>query len=84
MRRLRLLSLSALEPDERPTDLSVVVARSGMVISLVYLCTMNIEYRRREKRFWLWRLVTRPNGRYIVGKCVVPSVVPLVPSVALG
>lgn len=42
--------------------------RSGIIISFVYLCTMAVEYRRREKRFWLWKLVTRPNGRYIVGK----------------
>ncbi|GAA6001703.1 uncharacterized protein JCM10292_005000 [Rhodotorula paludigena] len=39
----------------------------GIIISFVYLCTMAVEYRRREKRFWLWKLVTRPNGRYIVG-----------------
>ncbi|BGP51401.1 hypothetical protein JCM10450v2_007343 [Rhodotorula kratochvilovae] len=39
----------------------------GIVVSAVYLCAMFVEYRRREKRFWLWKLVTRPNGRYIVG-----------------
>ncbi|GAA5891463.1 hypothetical protein JCM8208_007289 [Rhodotorula glutinis] len=63
---------AALAPTPTPgfaTRLYVLwaLAGYGMVISVVYLCTMNIEYRRREKRFWLWRLVMRPNGRYIVG-----------------
>ncbi|GAA6055033.1 hypothetical protein JCM3770_006704 [Rhodotorula araucariae] len=39
----------------------------GIIVAAVYLWAMAIEYRRREKRFWLWKLVTRPNGRYIVG-----------------
>ncbi|BGO95322.1 hypothetical protein NBRC10512_004338 [Rhodotorula toruloides] len=39
----------------------------GIVMAIVYLCLMAVEYRRREKRFWLWRLVSRSNGRYIVG-----------------
>ncbi|BGP03270.1 Proteophosphoglycan 5 [Rhodotorula toruloides ATCC 204091] len=39
----------------------------GIVMSIVYLCLMAVEYRRRDKRFWLWRLVSRSNGRYIVG-----------------
>ncbi|GAA5946101.1 hypothetical protein JCM3775_005532 [Rhodotorula graminis] len=63
---------AALSPTPTPgfaTRLYVLwaLAGYGIVISVVYLCTMNIEYRRREKRFWLWRLVMRPNGRYIVG-----------------
>lgn len=28
------------------------------------------DYRQRKKGLWLWRLVRRANGRYIVGKCV--------------
>ncbi|GAA5888404.1 hypothetical protein JCM6882_008609 [Rhodosporidiobolus microsporus] len=39
----------------------------AIVLSFAYLTVMAIDYRRRKKRFWLWRLVTRPNGRYIVG-----------------
>ncbi|BGP27457.1 hypothetical protein JCM10295v2_006425 [Rhodotorula toruloides] len=39
----------------------------GIVMAIFYLCLMAVEYRRREKRFWLWRLVSRSNGRYIVG-----------------
>ncbi|GAA6014561.1 hypothetical protein JCM10207_001645 [Rhodosporidiobolus poonsookiae] len=43
------------------------LAGYGLVLSMVYLVTLGLEYRRRKRRFWLWRLVTRPNGRYIVG-----------------
>ncbi|GAA5917020.1 hypothetical protein JCM5296_000116 [Sporobolomyces johnsonii] len=39
----------------------------GIVVAFCYLVMMGFEYRRRKKRFWLWRLVQRANGRYIVG-----------------
>lgn len=67
----RSLAVAACNED---ADLSLPRMCSGIVISAVYLCTMGLEYRRREKRMWLWRLVRRPNGRFLVGKyvCTVP------------
>ncbi|GAA5862032.1 hypothetical protein JCM8547_001564 [Rhodosporidiobolus lusitaniae] len=49
--------------------LYVLFALMGYGIVLAFLClgAMMLDYRRRQKRFWLWRLVSRPNGRYIVG-----------------
>lgn len=39
-------------------------------MSMVYFGVLVIEYRQRKKTIWLWRLVRRSNGRYIVGKYV--------------
>ncbi|GAA6037716.1 hypothetical protein JCM8097_002304 [Rhodosporidiobolus ruineniae] len=39
----------------------------GLVVAFVYLAVMFVEYRRRGRKFWLWRIVTRPNGRFVVG-----------------
>jgi hypothetical protein len=35
-------------------------------MAFLFLGAMTVEYRRRNKRFWLWRMVERPSGRYIV------------------
>ncbi|POY70711.1 hypothetical protein BMF94_6295 [Rhodotorula taiwanensis] len=39
----------------------------GLIMSMVYFGVLVIEYRQRKKTIWLWRLVRRSNGRYIVG-----------------
>ncbi|GAA5990432.1 hypothetical protein JCM10908_007369 [Rhodotorula pacifica] len=39
----------------------------GIVLSLLYLTALLIDHRRRNKSIWLWKLVRRPNGRYLVG-----------------
>ncbi|GAA6019941.1 hypothetical protein JCM8202_001761 [Rhodotorula sphaerocarpa] len=38
----------------------------GIVASLVYLGTIVLDSRRRQKSLWLFRLVRRSNGRYLV------------------
>ncbi|GAA5990358.1 hypothetical protein JCM10908_007331 [Rhodotorula pacifica] len=43
------------------------LAAYGIVASSVFFVVLLVEYRRRKKAVWLWRLVRRSNGRYIVG-----------------
>lgn len=38
-----------------------------VVASLLYLALTCIDYRRRGKPLWVWRLVRRSNGTYLVG-----------------
>ncbi|GAA5827903.1 hypothetical protein JCM11251_007723 [Rhodosporidiobolus azoricus] len=39
----------------------------AIVLAIALLITMAIDYRRRKRPFWLYRLVSRPNGRFLVG-----------------
>ncbi|GAA5862020.1 hypothetical protein JCM3774_006143 [Rhodotorula dairenensis] len=39
----------------------------GIIISCVCLAVHIVECRRKNRRIWLWRLVRRSKGRYIVG-----------------
>ncbi|ORY92682.1 hypothetical protein BCR35DRAFT_6005 [Leucosporidium creatinivorum] len=59
-----------------PPPLPGLKARIGVLFGLVgyvalaaltYLTLTIIDYRRREKSFWVYRLVKRPGGSYIVG-----------------
>ncbi|ORY85964.1 hypothetical protein BCR35DRAFT_48611 [Leucosporidium creatinivorum] len=49
--------------------LYVLFALAGytVVVSLAYLVATFIDYRRRGKPLWVWRLVRRSNGTYLVG-----------------
>ncbi|KDE06649.1 hypothetical protein MVLG_03001 [Microbotryum lychnidis-dioicae p1A1 Lamole] len=49
--------------------LNVLFALEGFCIAsgLAYLVIIFIDYQRRGKKFWLWRFVHRPRGRFIVG-----------------
>lgn len=48
-----------------PSDTSVV--RSVALAALAYLTLTIIDYRRRGKSLWIYRLVKRPAGSYVVG-----------------
>lgn len=43
------------------------LAAYGIVASVAYFAMVAADYRQRKKGLWLWRLVRRANGRYIVG-----------------
>ncbi|GAA5939379.1 hypothetical protein JCM10213_008645 [Rhodosporidiobolus nylandii] len=62
-----LLNPTATDGFGARLDVLFALMGYGIVVSFLYLGAMFLEYRRRNKRWWLWRLVTRPNGRYIVG-----------------
>ncbi|GAA5979300.1 hypothetical protein JCM11641_001987 [Rhodosporidiobolus odoratus] len=62
-----LLNPTATKGFEARLDVLFAFMGYGLVISMLYLGAMFIEFRRRKKRFWLYRLVTRPNGTYIIG-----------------
>ncbi|KAK4052301.1 hypothetical protein OIO90_004382 [Microbotryomycetes sp. JL221] len=38
-----------------------------IIVATIHLVCVAIDYRRRGKPFWVWRLVSRSNGQYIVG-----------------
>ncbi|GAA5956771.1 hypothetical protein JCM8115_003813 [Rhodotorula mucilaginosa] len=44
-----------------------VLTGVGIVLSLAYLSVLIIDHKRRNKSIWLFRLVRRPAGRYMVG-----------------
>ncbi|KAK4048431.1 hypothetical protein OIV83_004777 [Microbotryomycetes sp. JL201] len=48
-----------------------------IVVAALHLVCVAVDYRRRGKTFWVWRLVSRSNGQYIVGKYVFNFLLPL-------
>lgn len=44
-----------------------VLTGVGICLSLAYLSVLIIDHKRRSKSIWLFRLVRRPAGRYLVG-----------------
>ncbi|GAA5882344.1 hypothetical protein JCM3774_005077 [Rhodotorula dairenensis] len=39
----------------------------GIILSIAYLTAILVDCKRRKRSIWLWKLVRRPNGRYLVG-----------------
>ncbi|KAM0754068.1 hypothetical protein T439DRAFT_322954 [Meredithblackwellia eburnea MCA 4105] len=38
-----------------------------VIAAIIYFTLTLVDYRRKDRRVWLWRLVDRPTGRLIVG-----------------
>ncbi|KAG0659123.1 hypothetical protein C6P46_005294 [Rhodotorula mucilaginosa] len=47
-----------------------VLGAYGVLASLAYFIVLVVEHRRRKKSIWLWKLVRRTNGRYLVGNFI--------------
>lgn len=64
-------------PDSRGFKIRLVVlfCLLGYLIlgAAAYLVLAVVDSRRRKKELFLWKLVRRKKGRYIVGKCVLFS-----------